>query len=190
MKILLENIVTDILENETHPFDTLTFTDEQLNLLKKYGTKQSTSGRELYIPPALKDELDKRANDSDFKKEYVSITKYENVANAYLAALKKALTSGNTAKIGGKTYFVLPGGLSRNNRFYFRNPYFPKGKSLPSPKSKTTNQSSIPDWINLTPEDIEQIASKYNSKDEFKKGDYVAYYLAGNYKMLNKLFPV
>jgi hypothetical protein len=101
----------------------LQFTDKQLAVLKKFGTKVSTSGRELYVSPKVHDDLEKRVNDSEFKQEFYNDTDDKAIANMMLSSIKKAINPGNNVKIGDKTYFVLKGHLTKKNHFNFPNPY-------------------------------------------------------------------
>jgi hypothetical protein len=98
------------------------FTDEQFDLLKKFGVKSSVNGRELYIPTSLYDDLSKRSDNSTFKQEFYSITE-PGIAPIFLTSLKKAINTGNTVKIKDKTYYVLKGILTKSNNFNFPNPY-------------------------------------------------------------------
>jgi hypothetical protein len=98
------------------------FTDEQFDLLKKFGVKSSVNGRELYIPTSLYDDLSKRSDNSTFKQEFYSITE-PGIASIFLTSLKKAINTGNTVKIKDKTYYVLKGILTKSNNFNFPNPY-------------------------------------------------------------------
>jgi hypothetical protein len=101
------------------------FTPEQFNLLKKYGAKQSTSGRELYFPPSLYNELQLDARKSKFKQDFNSTVNLgdQYIASQILTAIKKSLSSGNTVKIKDQTYYVLKGHLTKNNNFNFPNPF-------------------------------------------------------------------
>ncbi len=101
------------------------FTPEQFELLKKYGVKQSTSGRELYFPPSIYDELNIDARKSKFKQDFSNTVKLgdQYIASQILTAIKKSLSSGNTVKIKDKTFYVLKGHLTKNNNFNFPNPF-------------------------------------------------------------------
>lgn len=101
------------------------FTPEQFELLKKYGVKQSTSGRELYLPPTLYDELQLDARKSKFKQDFLNTVKLgdQYLTSQILTAIKKSISSGNTVKIKDQTFYVLKGHLTKNNNFNFPNPF-------------------------------------------------------------------
>jgi hypothetical protein len=104
---------------------TYQFTPEQFNVLKKYGTKSSTNGRELFISPKIYDDLEKNQKDSEFKKEFYKIVEpgKEYLASQIMQAVKKSLSSGNTVRMSNTTYYVLKGTLTKNGNFNFPNPY-------------------------------------------------------------------
>jgi hypothetical protein len=171
------------------------FTPEQFELLKRYGVKQSTSGRELYFPPSLYDELQIDARKSRFKQDFNSTVKLgdQYLTAQVLGALKKSLNSGNTAEINNKTFYVLKGNLTRNNNFNFPNPY---RKDQPKTPTEKTNIQQDMDpkstRVKRTPESIKQEASKYTSPSEFFKTDpasYLAYTRAVSKGIVPNQFP-
>ena len=119
------------------------FTPEQLDLLKNYGVKQSTSGRELYIPPSVYDALQLHASKSNFKQDFIDTfsIKDQSMASQILTAIKKSLSGGNNVKINDKIHYVLKGHLTKNNNFNFPNP-FRKNKSMEENKK---SHKSFPD---------------------------------------------
>jgi hypothetical protein len=115
----------DAILNEIAIATTFQFTPEQFELLKKYGVKQSTSGRELYLPPTLYNELQLDARKSKFKQDFLNTVKLgdQYIASQILTAIKKSLSSGNVVKIKDQTFYVLKGHLTKNNNFNFPNPF-------------------------------------------------------------------
>ncbi len=118
------------------------FTPEQIDLLKKYGVKQSTSGRELYIPPSVYDALQLHASKSNFKQDFINTfgIKDQSMASQLLTAIKKSLSGGNNVKINDKIYYVLKGHLTKNNNFNFPNPFRKNQSIKENKKNKHMNE--------------------------------------------------
>lgn len=101
---------------------TYQLTPRQVKVLKDYGSKESTSGRDLYISQEVYKQLQDRS--SAFKLDFASSFPVEDnyLASQIITALKKSISRNNTATINNKPYYVLKGHLTANN-FYFDNPY-------------------------------------------------------------------
>jgi hypothetical protein len=98
------------------------FTPEQFNLLKRFGSKLSTSGNEMYIPKSIKDDLDNRVDQSEFKQEFYDTapTSDKYLVSQIMTGIKKSLT--DYLYIGNKKYYVLKGKMTKNGNFNFPNP--------------------------------------------------------------------
>ena len=159
------------------------FSPEQYNVLKKFGAKLHLNGRELLIPARIYDDLEKHASKSDFKQAFYKTVKNiggESMISQILTALKQSLSSGNTANVEGKTYYVLQGKLTKNGNFNFPNPSRTGGAiaktkfqdTEPEPED-TAKLSKI--GIKRTTDELEQEAAKYNTANDFKKANINAY---------------
>jgi hypothetical protein len=174
---------------------TYQFTPEQFELLKRYGVKQSTNGRELYFPPSLYDELQLDARKSRFKQDFNSTVKLgdQYLTAQILGAIKKSLTSGNTAEINNKTFYVLKGNLTRNNNFNFPNPYRKDQPNIPTEKTNPQQDMDPKSTrVKRTPESLEKEAAKYSSPGEFFRTDpagYLAYTRAVKKGLIANQFP-
>lgn len=106
---------------------TYQLTPRQIKVLKDYGSKESTNGRELYISQEVFKQLQDRS--SAFKLDFATSFPLEDnyLASQILTALKKSISRDNTVTIKDKPYFVLKGNLTATN-FYFDNPYRVKYK--------------------------------------------------------------
>jgi hypothetical protein len=136
------------------------FSPEQYDVLKKFGAKLHLNGRELLLPARIYDDLEKHVSKSNFKQEFYKTVKNiggESIISQILTALKYSLSSGNTANVEGKTYYVLQGKLTRNGNFNFPNPSRTGGAIV-----KTKFQDIEPE---SEPEDIANISKKYNKWD-------------------------
>lgn len=174
------------------------FSPEQYDVLKKFGAKLHLNGRELLIPARVYDDLEKHASKSDFKKAFYKTVKNiggEGMISQIMTALKQSLSSGNTANIEGKTYYILQGHLTKNGNFNFPNPsrtnkQIQQTKFKEPSLDKDTPQSS--NRTKRTPESLEKEAAKYPSPGEFFKTDpagYLAYTRAVRKGLIANQFP-
>jgi hypothetical protein len=176
------------------------FSDEQYNVLKKFGAKLHLNGRELLLPARIYDDLQKNASQSDFKKAFYKTVKNiggEGMISQIMTALKQSLSSGNTANVGGKTYYILQGHLTKNGNFNFPNPartnkqiqqtkFKEPSSDMDAPQPKTSTN------IKRTPESLEKEAAKYSTPGEFVQADpagYLAYTRAVKKGLMPNLFP-
>ena len=177
------------------------FSDEQYDVLKKFGAKLHLNGRELLLPARIYDDLQKNASQSDFKKAFYKTVKNiggEGMISQIMTALKQSLSSGNTATVGDKTYYVLQGRLTRNGNFNFPNPARTNKQiqqtkfKEPSSDMDTPTSTRTSSNIKRTPESLEKEASKYSTPGEFIQADpasYLAYTRAVKKGLMPNLFP-
>jgi len=161
------------------------FSPEQYDVLKKFGAKLHLNGREFLIPARVYDDLEKHASKSDFKQAFYKTVKNiggESMISQVLTALKQSLSSGNTANIDGKTYYVLQGKLTKNGNFNFPNPSR-TGGAINKTKLKDTEPEVEPEdtadiskkYNKWTVDAIEKEAAKYDKAFEFEKANRNAY---------------
>jgi hypothetical protein len=162
-RFLIENKITrnsQLIDEAVQIATDYQFSPEQYDVLKKFGAKLHLNGRELLLPARIYDDLEKHVSKSNFKQEFYKTVKNiggESIISQILTALKYSLSSGNTANVEGKTYYVLQGKLTRNGNFNFPNPSRTGGAIV-----KTKFQDIEPE---SEPEDIANISKKYNKWD-------------------------
>jgi hypothetical protein len=179
--------LSDLLNEAVQIATDYQFSPEQYNVLKKFGAKLHLNGRELLIPARVYDDLEKHVSKSNFKQEFYKTVKNiggESMISQILTALKYSLSSGNTANVEGKTYYVLQGKLTRNGNFNFPNPSRTGGAIVKTKFQDIEPELEPEDIVNIskkynkwTPENLEQEAAKYNTPGEFLKANPSAYNL-------------